>query len=271
MGKSRALRLFATGALSALFISGMSPAGASSANISHSYKSSSQITNGSIVSLDSTKTDYVVPANSKNGTKLLGVSLASDDSLLAVDPTSGGVQVATSGTVNTLVSTLNGDIKVGDQISVSPFNGVGMKAETGAHIIGLAQNSLSKDSEGVKLQEVTDKDGKRGQVAIGFIRLSISVGTVTQTGVQLNSLQRITKSLTGRAVSTVKIVVSLAIAVVTIVSLITLIYASIFGGIISIGRNPLAKFAIFRSIGSVLAMAFITAFVAGAIIFLILR
>jgi len=40
---------------------------------------------------------------------------------------------------------------------------------------------------------------------------------------------------------------------------------------ISIGRNPLAKYAVFRTLGSVLAMAGLTALIAGLTIFFLLR
>lgn len=259
------------GLIMALSLINLSPAIAASANISHSYQSTFKIPNGSIVSLDTKKSDFVQPANISNGSQIVGVSLASNDSLLAVDPDVSRVQVATSGTVNTLVSTLNGDIDVGDQIAVSPFNGVGMKAELGSHIIGLAQSELNKDTDGVKTQEVTDKNGKKTEVAVGLVRLSIAIGTVNATGQDLNSLQKIAKSFTGHTVATYRILLSLVIAVVTLIALITLIYASIFGSIISIGRNPLAKFAIFRSLGAVIVMAVLTATVSTGVIYLILR
>ena len=225
------------------------------------------------MSLDPARSDYVEPANTSNGSRLVGITVADNDSLLAVDPGSGTVQVATSGNVNTLVSNLNGEIHVGDQVAVSPFNGLGMKAEPGSHIIGLAQTELTNSSEGLTTQQVTDKDGKTSTVRIGFVRLTISVGTDTQTatGQKLNSLQKLGKSLTGHAVSTVRIVIALAVALVALTALITLIYASIYGSIISVGRNPLAKFAIFRTLGSVMAMAVLTALSSGATIFFLLR
>lgn len=269
----RRLRLFISGITSLLVLSGLAPAGASSANISKSYHSTGKIDNGSIVSLDAQKTDYIEAANSNNGVRLLGVAVASDDSLLAVDPTAGDVQVATSGNAGVLVSTLNGDIKVGDQIAVSPFSGIGMKSTAGSHIIGLAQTDLNANSEGATTQEVTDKDGKTRTIHVGLIRLTIGIGTDTTngSGPTLNTLQKIAQSLTGHVVSTARVVVSLVVALVALLTLVTLIYGAIYSSIISIGRNPLAKFAVFRTLGSVLAMAAGTALMAGIIIFFLLR
>ena len=131
MSITRGLRVLFAGLFTALFLFSLSPVGAASANISKSYKSSDQIPNGSLVSLNNQKTDYVIQSNTKNGSKLLGVAVAADESLLAVNPTDGSVQVATSGTAVALVSDLNGSIKVGDQIGVSPFDGIGMKISGG--------------------------------------------------------------------------------------------------------------------------------------------
>jgi hypothetical protein len=119
MRRSHTLRLFVTGTIGLLIALGLAPVGASSANISHSYSATTSITNGSLVSLDPVHSGYVQLANVTNGTRLLGVAVASNDSLLAVDATQGTIQVATSGVANTLVSTLNGNIDVGDRISVS--------------------------------------------------------------------------------------------------------------------------------------------------------
>lgn len=252
---------------------GLTPAGASSANISHSYHATSGIPNGSMVSLNASRTDYVELANTGNSSRLLGVAVATNDSLLAVDPTAGAIQVATSGTASTLVSTLTGPIKVGDQIAVSPFNGIGMKATSDSRIIGLAQTAFDGTSSQSVPQDVKDKSGKVTKIEVGYVRLSLGVGTSASVGSspQLNSLQKANKALTGHVVSTARIVISLVVAFVSVLAIVVLIYASIYSSIISIGRNPLAKYAVFRTLSSVLGMAAMTGLVASVIIVLLLR
>jgi hypothetical protein len=247
----------------------------SSANISHAYTSTSSITNGSIVSLDPKCSNCVQPANVSNDNLLLGVAVANDQSLLAVDPSNqpSSVQVATTGTALVLASNLNGNIAVGDQISVSPFNGVGMRAAPGLETIGLAQTALNTNSPGVTTQEVTQKNNKKSIVQIGYVRISIAIGlsTTSNSSTGLNNLQRLAKSLTGNTVSTLRVATGLLVALIAIVALVVSTYASVFGSIISVGRNPLAKFAIFRTLASVLSLAAITTFLAGLIIFLLLH
>lgn len=273
MRRGRYFKLLLTGVGTALIALGLAPAAASSANISHSYQASGHILNGSIVSLDPKRSDFVQPANTTNGARLLGVAVPSNESLLAVDATPGGVQVATSGNANVLVSTLGGDIHVGDQVSVSPFNGVGMKALPGSRIIGLAQVAFNRGTNGATPQQVTDKNGKTSTIEVGYIRIGISIGTNNTSGTaeNINGLQKIALTLTGHTVSTARVTVSLVVVVVSMLALVTLIYASIYSSIISIGRNPLAKYAVFRTLGSVLGMAMLTTVVTGITLFLLLR
>jgi len=272
MRKQRHLRLFVTGVATVLIVLGLAPAGASSANISHSYHATRTITNGSIVTLDPKRTDYVQPANVDNGDSLLGVAVANSDSLIAVDATTGAIQVATSGIATALVSTVNGNIHVGDQIAVSPFNGIGMKSLPGSHVIGLAQNDFNPGSTGATTEKITDKSGQTSSIQVGFIRVNIAITTVPAYPVTVrNSIQQAAQSLAGHPISTFRILISVIVALVALLALVVLIYGSIYGSIVSIGRNPLAKYAIFRTLGSVLGMAVMTAVIAGVTIFLLLR
>ena len=104
---------------------GYSTALAASPNISRSYLAYGSVSNGSLVSLLPGKSDNVEEANTANGSRLIGVVVQSNESLLAVNPSNTSVQVATDGVANVLVSNVNGNINVGQQVSVSPFNGVG--------------------------------------------------------------------------------------------------------------------------------------------------
>jgi hypothetical protein len=274
MRQLRYLRLLPIVAGIILVVLSWPPANAASANISHSYSANTSIPDGSIVSLAPNQTGYVQPANTTNASRLLGVALNSKDSLLAVDPTSGGVQVAISGTVNTLVSTVNGNINVGDQISPSPFDGLGMEASAGLKVIGIAQTSFAYNSPQATTEEVKDKSGTSHKIKVGYIRLSIAVGTNTANGAggsQANYLQKLLKSLTGRTISVIRILLSLMVATISLISLITLIYASIYGSIVSVGRNPLAKHAIFRTLTSVMVMALLTIAIASVTIYYLLR
>lgn len=268
----RPLRIAALALSASLLCVNMASASASSANISHSYQSKTAIPAGSLVSLDASSQDYVEPANITNGARAFGIVVNSADSLLAVDTGKGGVQVATNGTAPALVSNVNGDISVGDQIAVSPFDGIGMKASSGSHVVGLAQSAFSATSAGAQMQTIKDTTGASKQIAIGTVNVTIPPGSTNGDGnVNLTSLQKLAQSFTGRVIPTSRIIAALLIAGITLLALIALIYGAIYSAIISIGRNPLAKSAVYRSLATVLGMAVLTASVALGVALLILR
>jgi hypothetical protein len=250
----------------------VTPVAATTANISHPYKSTEQLQPGSLVSLDSQKSGYVTTANINNGSRLLGVVVSSQDSLVAVDANSGMAQVAIRGVANTLVSNFSGDIRPGDKITVSPFSGVGMKANSGYMAIGTAETAFNSHSTGVISQDVTDKNGKKHSIVIGYVRLAIAINT-TPAGKtkELSGFQKLGRSVTGRTIPTYRVVVSLIVALMTIVVVLTLLYASVFGSVASISRNPLAKGAILGSFVSVLTMAGLTILIAVVLITFMLR
>lgn len=257
-----------------MIILSLSPVGAASANLSRSYQAGENIPNGSIVSLITRRSGYVQLANTNNDGRLIGVALPSQDSLLAIDPTNSSVQVAIAGTVNTLVTSVNGNIKVGDQISASPFDGIGMEALPGIRIIGIAQTSFSSTSPEATTEQVKDKNGKLQQIKVGYVRLTIAIasGNTSAAGSQAaNFLQRLIKSLTGRTIPTIRIVLGIVVAFLSLVSLVTLIYTSIYGSIISVGRNPLAKHAIFRTLIFVMIVACLTIAIASVTIYYLLQ
>jgi hypothetical protein len=242
---------------------------AASATISHSYHSSGRITPGSLVSLDPSQSNKIELSDLDNGKQLIGI--ANGQSIIAIDPDSGNTKVATNGTVDALVSNLNGNISTGNDVSVSALQGVGMKAGPGSHAIGLAEANFNNQSSGVQSQVIKDDNGNSHSILVGTIPINISITTLPiSSGIKLNSLQQIIKSLTGHTLSTSRIILALIIALITIVLLVTLTYASIYGSIISIGRNPLARIVILRSLSGVIVMALLTAVVACiSIIFLL--
>lgn len=238
-------------------------------SLSHAYKTDSKLAPGSLVSLDAGGSNKVVPANIINGDRLLGVAVENSDSLLAADVGNDTIQVITAGPANVLVSTLAGDIRVGDRIAVSPFNGVGMKALSGERVIGQAQTAFKPGSRGGVRQTIRDRNGRTRTVWVGYVSVSVSVGS--ESAQQVNDWQRLAKSLTGHNVSTARVIASVIVAFVALVTIGTIIYAAIYGSIISVGRNPYAKYSILRVVRLVLGLAGVTAFLAGTAIYFLLR
>jgi hypothetical protein len=70
------------------------------------------------------------------------------------------------------------------------------------------------------------------------------------------------KNFGGKTTSTARIVVALVTTVLALLALSVLLYASIHGSLIALGRNPLAKFSIFRSMRSVYGVSLLIVLIA---------
>ena len=242
---------------------------ASDASLSKSFNFSGNITNGSLVSLTPSKENTVELANESNSSNLVGVSISNNQSLIEVNPSSNTIQVATQGSVYALVSDVNGSISMGNQIAVSPFSGVGMKANVGSTVIGVAQSSFNAKSTAKKMSVYT-KSGKKQTIRVGYIKILILLGQAKSPTV-INGLQNFTEALTGKPISNTRVIISFVIAVLGLVSIITIVYASIDGTIISIGRNPLAKSNVFRILRNVAYFAVIILIICVSSVYLLLR
>lgn len=240
--------------------------------ISRAYQISSSTPAGSLVSLTANP-GVAESANTANADKLIGVTVASNQSLIAIDQTSASTQVATNGTVMALVSTLKGDISSGDRVAVSALSGVGAKAQPGDQIIGFAKLSLSGSTPDTTSQTIIDTNGRKHIVAIGTIPINIAISTFASgnNDANLTGLQKLVKSLTGHVLPTARILLAIIITIVALFTLAALTYSSIYGGIISLGRNPLARYVILKSLVGVIIAATLIAIVANTTVFFLLR
>jgi hypothetical protein len=233
--------------------------GAESASLSQGYRADAAINRGSIVSLKNDSTT-VEEANSERLEGLLGVVIAGQEALINLSSQDSTVQVATSGLAETLVSTINGEIKIGDRITASPINGVGMKATTSARIVGVAQSELTDATSGAVSYEVKDRDGSTKTVFVGraAVLLDISyyvAGTGDERTVIPKVIQDLSDAIAGKRVSTTRIIVSGVLMTLALVLVVVLVYGAVKSSIISIGRNPLSQPEVRRSLLQVVAIS----------------
>lgn len=241
--------------------------------ISQDYSTPNPLPLGSIVSLEKDSSDRVDASTTSNVDYIIGVVISGDTSPLSL--TSAGnnhVQVATTGVVPILVSNINGDVTVGDQITASPIAGVGMKATGNVKVVGIAQSDLASSSNTEK-QSYTDKAGKKHEILLGEIQVLVNVAyyfkqpdrTIIPT-----AIQNVANALAGKTVNTLPIIISMVIFFVTLLVVVTLIYTMIHGSIISVGRNPMSQAAVYRNMIQLSGLVIIILGVAVVAIYLIL-
>lgn len=254
----------------------LSPSGISWARstLSQGFLSAKPLTAGQLVSLQNNP-GIVTAADTSNIDSLTGVVVSAQDSLLALSTKAGEVQVATSGVVDTLLSTIDGDIKVGDRVTASPLAGVGTKAVSSIRVIGVAQGSLDGKTPGAVKTSVKGSDGKNQDIYIGKVPVQLGVTFFSTGSVQRNPvpsfLQKFANSVASKQVQPLPILVSGVIILLTLLAASVILYASIRGSIISIGRNPLAKGGVLRSLIQVTIMVTLLIMASLVTIYFVLR
>jgi len=190
----------------------------------------------------------VEPASDKNASFLLGV-ISTNDTAFDLQP--GQVSVATDGVINTLVSTLGGDIRVGDRIMPSPLAGTGTKAVASALVVGIAQASLDSKTTGAVAKTVTDTTGGKHKVYVASIPLVVHVTYYTVPSPVSRSipdmLQAAADAIAGKHASVLGLLLSFLLMLTGIIWAGILINGAIRGGIAAIARQPLSKAFIRRT------------------------
>jgi len=249
--------------------------GAAFANsvVSQGYLVTKPIPSGALVSADPNP-GVIQESTVKNANTLLGVTMG-DTAVLTITTSAKEVSVATSGIVMTMVSNLNGDIKVGDRITASELSGIGSKAIQNVKVVGVAQGSLDAKTTGAMKTKVKDTKGKEREVLLAQIPVLISISFYTigdgEKTLVPSFLQSVANSVASKEVSQLPLFISLIIFMVTIMSAFVILYGSIRSSIISVGRNPLAKKSIIGGLIQVVFLVVGLMIVGLAAIFLVLR
>ena len=224
--------------------------GAVAAAASRAYISSQQLAKGTLVSLDAQQANAVVAAILDNASHLIGVVVPAASSTLEFNTPGATIQVAESGTVPVLVSDINGAIKAGDHVAISPLSGVGMKQTVAGVTVGIADTDFKTDGAITKL--IANKSGHSHTINIAEIKVILGVGQFSppqqRAGYIPAVLQTLSDTISGRATDSWRILSGLILLLVVLVVIGAIIHASIRNSLISIGRNPLSSPAIYRSL-----------------------
>jgi hypothetical protein len=243
-----------------------------------SYASTGNVQNDMIVSLANGQTDIVTPASTANLKKIFGVTVSPTDTSAILSPSSGAgqsVYVATNGTYEVLVSNQNGVINVGDYITVSSLDGIGMKTgSTEAMVLGKALAAFDGKTNVTNTATLTSGNGKKITVSLTAIPVDVNIiqnPQLNQAPDLPGFLRHITQTVTNKPVDAVRAYISLGVLAITLVVVGIMLYSGVRSSIISIGRNPLSR----RSIMSGLLGVGLTAmaiFIVGLIaVYLLLK
>src|SRR5579884_2068637 len=209
-------------------------------NVVEGFTSTQKLQPGLIVALDNPKDRTVKAASASNTNGIYGVVVDPSDAPITLVGENSKVFVATTGTYQVLVSVENGPIKTGDYISMSSVDGIGAKAMISQTVIlGRAANGFNGTSN-----VVTSNNNK----AIGriYVNLGVQKNPLSSTDPTLPSfLRKVANGLANKSVPVIRVYTALLIFLISILAALTILWSGVRGGLISLGRNPLSRKAIF--------------------------
>ncbi len=222
--------------------------GSTSQAVTQGYGSNKPLQNGMVVKLVDKDTSKVEPLTDATASKMQGVVVAANDAAVTIsnDGNSGQVFVATFGHFDVLVSNQNGPIKSGDYIIISALAGVGMKVDTNqSTVLGKATADFSGTGKVAGTAKLKDSTGKEVTVSLGRIPVDISIShnplqEKKADGVP-DFLSHASEAVAGKPVSAARIYISMVVLLLSTFVAGGILYSGVRGGLIAIGRNPLAK------------------------------
>ena len=252
--------------LASLILAIFLPAIVIAQTVTRGYSSDILLQKGMIVKLKDDDPNKVEPVKKENEEKIQGVVINPTDSAVLLSGEDQKVFVSNTGPYYVLVSTQNGPIGVGDYITVSSISGVGMKAsDLDKVVIGKAvetfdQADITKVRSSAKIK---DSVGNETEVKIGTVKVDISVGRNPSQRVNASLpvvLKQASETIAGKPVTPARVYLSFFVFLATSIIAGSMLYSAVRSTMISMGRNPLGKKAIIKSliqVASVAVMIFI--------------
>jgi hypothetical protein len=237
--------------------------------VTQSYNAASSVQLGMIVELEPKDPNTVEPLTAATLSNVLGVVVPSNDAAVTLTPQKQLAQqvfVATAGRYNVLVSTQNGPIAVGDEITISSVAGIGMRADDSQNIVlGTAASDFDGVNSVISKVNLKNSAGQTSRVSLGQVAIDLNIA---HNPLQNEDNDYVPAFLSKAAVSVVNHPVSVARIYLSILTLLasaivtgTLLYSGVRSGMQAIGRNPLSRKSIIRSL--------IQTVTAGLIIFIV--
>ncbi len=253
-------RLWLYAVVATAFIFALSPVALARQQTSQGYVATEKLKDGSLVSLGQGSSQNVEHSTVDNRGRLLGVVVNPTQTVVNFAEGQNKVQVATTGEAPLYVSDVNGVINADDPLTVSPVSGVAMRASTAGKIIGFArQNFDSTKANNIQDVELMSNDGQKKTTKVGLIQAQINVQDWVPSGTQnsaiLNGLRGVVGNMAGRPVSNIQATAVVVMVLFALIASSIILYSSVSSSIHSIGRNPLSKGIIRRSLVLMVGLA----------------
>lgn len=240
-----------------------------SQSVTQSFNADPTVQLGMIVASKEKDGGTVEPLIPSRIVAMLGVVIRPNDTTFTLSPTNSTVQqvfVAKAGRYSTLVSNQNGPIKAGDPITISAVSGIGMKADKEqAVVLGKAITAFEGNKDVVGKVSIKDDSGLKRDVSISRVTVEIAIASnplASEISDKVpGALNKVAVAVSGKPISAGRIYLGLATLLVASFIAGNVVYSGIKNGMSAIGRNPLSKKSIIKSL--------IQTVIAGLIVFIV--
>jgi hypothetical protein len=247
-------------------------------SVVQSYGANKSLEVGLIVELQPGSNSKVEALTRTNESKMFGVVVNPNSAAVSLSTSSSASQtyVATSGNYQVLVSNQNGPIQAGNYITISSISGIGMKASTSDEIVvGKSLSNFLGTTDSLGSTTLKSSNGHTSTVQLGLIDVNLDIAhnpLLKNNEANLPSfLVNASQSVANKPVSVGRIYVSLIIIGICAIISGSMLYAGVRSSIVSIGRNPLSKRAVTRSLVQVTLTSLIVFILGIFAVYLLLR
>lgn len=247
----------------------------SAQSVTRGYGSDDILQRGMIVGLKKDDVNKVEALDYAQLTRILGVVVAQNDSPITVSNDNQRIFVASSGRYDVLVSDQQGAIGANDYITLSSLAGIGMKANSDqSDIAGRAVGQFDGKSGVIGTVQLADSKKQSRNVHFGRISVELAVGRnplAKNTNGAPAFLSRAGQAIAGKTVSALRLYLSAVVFIIGSLIAGAVLYAGVRSSIIAIGRNPLGKRSILRSLTGVSITALFVFIVSIIAVYLLLK
>jgi hypothetical protein len=222
----------------------------------------------SLSNASSAEQPKVERASQANAAKVIGIATTPEEDLVTIASGDQSTYVQTSGEVSAYVTDVNGAIKAGDLLALSPLRGILMKAASSTTgVVAIALQDF--DEQNAETKTIQGDSGSQ-EVKVGKISVNLDHKASQQPTEPDSSIERIGRAITGKDVGEIQVLAAFVIFLIVLVAEGGIIYGAVSSGVAALGRNPMARTIIIKEMVRVIAIALAVLFVGLAAIYAIL-
>lgn len=195
----------------------------------------------------------VVKVGDEDASGAIGVVTNIKDSSVVIATPGQQVFVEDTGSVLAYVSDVNGAIRKGDKLTLSPLKGILSGVNQNSRVVfATALEDFPQKYQDYKI----DDNGGRSTAKVALMRVNLDTKDVlAQTSSDTSTIKRVVKYVVGKDVSAVRVAIAFAVFLLVLFMVTGILYGAISSSITSLGRNPLAGKTVRRQLVHVFLIA----------------